>query len=183
MKFLSVSFTFTFLIFYSYCFGTASADTCRIDPWIGTWSGTLEIYNSKGKTQEVPMKVNHFLTDTIGTYGWFLIYGEEETGTRSYFLKTVDEKKGHYIVDEKNSIFLDEFMIGNKMISSFEVEGSLITSIYTLLKDGNMTFEIIFGNNENPTESGDTLNQDEEIPQVYSYMMKGYQKAHLVKEN
>ena len=141
MKFHSLSLLFFFLFTCFNCYSNEVIDSSKIDPWLGTWSGMLEIFNSSGKTQTIPMKIKHFSTDTIGTYGWYLVYGEEATGTRSYFLKTVDEASGHYQVDEKNTILLDEFMIGNKMISNFEVSGSIITSVYTLLDNGNMTLK------------------------------------------
>ncbi len=163
--------------------GSMDTDTTRITPWLGEWEGTLYIYKNNEKPKEVKMEVRHFTTDTLGTYGWFLIYGEDKiAGRRSYFLKTIDEDKGHYTVDEKNSIFLDTYMIGNKMISTFDVEGSLISSIYTLLNKEEMMFEIIYSNTNDANISGGSEVEDEEIPKVLSYKVGTYQKAILKKK-
>lgn len=161
-------------------FGLSKVDTNSIDPWIGEWVGSLEIYNTKGLAQTLNMRVKHFKTDTAEVFGWYLIYGDDlEKGTRAYYLKTINEEEGHYQVDEKNSIFLDTYMIGNKMISTFDVDGSLISSIYTLMDDGDMMFEILYANTKNANESGDTTYEGEDIPLVLSYKAGGYQKAIL----
>lgn len=159
-----------------------NSPTDPLEKWMGNWQGTLQIYNHNGLTQTVPMQVRNFYTDTIGTYGWYLIYGDVETGTRAYYLKTVDKEKGDYIIDEKNSILLQAQLIHNKMISTFEIQNNLITSIYTLLEDGKMEFEIFFSDTQSIAESGNTLFDEEEIPLVKSFPIGGYQKAILYKE-
>ncbi len=162
---------------------SASIDSSKLDMWLGKWEGQLEIFNHTGLTQTVPMAIHHFKTDTLDTYGWFLIYGEdEEAGTRPYFLKVIDENKGHYQIDEKNSILINEYMIGNKMISNFEVMGTLISTVYTLQENGDIIFEIIFSMTDQPTITGDQIFNEEEIPKVNSYLVGGYQKAILKKK-
>ncbi len=152
------------------------SDSSKLSHWMGKWEGTLMIYSATKPIKEVPMKIWNFETDTIGTYGWYLIYGEdEEKGTRPYFLKTISTETGHYQVDEKNGIILDSYLIGDKMISTFDVQGSLISSIYTLETDGRMTFEILFGKSDDPNITGGK----DDIPSVESYKMGGYQKAVL----
>lgn len=169
-----------FYILVTPSIGSAQSESADpISPWIGEWSGTLEIMKSDGSKQEVPMKVKHFTTDTVDTYGWFLIYGEdEEKGTRAYYLKAKDKSSGHYVVDEKNGIFLDTYLIGNKMVSTFLVQHSLITSVYTLEEDGGMKFEIFYSNTKDPNTSGGNT---EDIPSVESYVASTYQFARLQK--
>ena len=134
------------------------------------------MYSSSKDPATIPMKIKNFATDTVGVYGWFLIYGEdEESGTRPYYLKEVDQKNGHYIVDEKNSIVLDSYMISNKLISDFEVEGSTITSIYTLIDENTLTFEIIAGNSDAPHITGGK----DDISAVSAYLVRGYHYAEL----
>jgi hypothetical protein len=147
-----------------------------ISPWLGEWEGELIIQSTSKPLQKVPMKIMHFKTDTVGTYGWFLIYGEDETkGTRAYYLKEKNVSKGHYVLDEKNGIFLDTYLAGSKMISTFDVDGSLITSVYDLQENGNMIFEIYFGKTDDATLSGGS----EGIPIVKSFEMGGFQRAEL----
>ena len=157
-----------------------SQDSTRLDAWHGEWEGSLDIYNNQGLSQAIPMGIHHFTTESTGIYGWHIVYGEDKVeGTRAYYLNTINEREGHYQVDEKNTIYLDSYMIGNKMISTFDVKGSLITSIYTLMKDGKMRFEIIYANTKKPNESGNKMYEGENIPLVYSYKTGAYQKALL----
>lgn len=151
-------------------------DTNKIEPWLGEFQGTLHIYSSTRGPSTVPMKINNFATDTSGTYGWYLIYGEDEDmGLRPYYLKEVAPEKGHYIVDEKNSIQLDSYLIGRKLISDFEVEGSTITSIYTLVDQNTITFEIIAGNAKEVKVTGGS----QDVSPVSSYLVSAYQYAEL----
>ncbi|MBK9255214.1 MAG: hypothetical protein IPM42_06990 [Saprospiraceae bacterium] len=152
------------------------------DDWLGVWSGTLEIYNQTGLVQKIPMKAEHLVTDTTGVYIWSLVYGEDTIkGRRNYFLKTVDAEKGHYVVDEKNGIFLDSYVIGNKLISNFEVSGNHLVSTYTLERE-KILFEIFVSDNKSIRVSGGNLHHDEEIPEVFSFRSKVYQKAILYKK-
>jgi len=154
----------------------AKVDTSKIEPWLGEFAGILTMYSTTKAPSTIPMSIKNFATDTLGTYGWFLIYGEDEkSGTRSYYLKEVDAAKGHYVVDEKNSILLDSYLIGNKLISNFEVEGVSITSIYTLLDKDTISFEIIAGKSDNPNITG---GQDE-ISTVTVNSVSGYHYGKL----
>ncbi len=152
------------------------------EDWLGYWEGELSIYNQKGLSQKIPMALDHKSTDTLGTYGWAIIYGEDvEAGRRDYYLKEIDKDKGHYVTDEKNGILLDAFLLNNRLSSTFEVEGTLITSSY--IREGdNMIFEIYVGDTNNPKVTGDTLDIDDEIPVVNSFLSTGYHKAILRKK-
>ena len=167
----------------AFSFFSSDQDSIDMSFWMGEWIGELEIYNSSGLTQTISMKIKNFETDSIGVYGWHLIYGmDEEKGTRAYYLNTIDPMKGHFQVDEKNGIFLDSYLMGNRMICTFEVEHSLITSIYTLVEDGSMLFEIIAANTKTSKVSGGSIMNQEEIPKVHSYLSSAYQRAHLHKK-
>lgn len=149
--------------------------------WMGYWEGTLYIYNANGDIKKVPMIAEHALTDTTGVYTWALIYGEDiSKGRRDYILKTKDAMKGHYVVDERNNILLDTYLIGNQMISIFDVEGTMITSIYAP-EDDKMTFTIIAGKSDSPQQSGGGSYNGEDIPLVHSYPVTAYQKGILTK--
>jgi len=152
------------------------------DDWMGYWEGTLEIFNSTGKVQEVPMVADHQKTNIEGEFVWALIYGEDKIeGRRDYLLKEIDGEKGHYTVDEKNSIFLDSYLIENKMISLFEVQGTIIQSVYTRERD-HLVFEIYAMKGDQGISSGGEVVDGEEIPEVESFPVSTYQKA-VLKQN
>ncbi len=151
------------------------------EDWLGYWKGDLHIYNESGKTMTVPMALDNALTNQDSIWTWAIIYGEDTIkGRRDYELQVVDTDKGHYVVDEKNSIFLDAFLLHNSLISTFKVGESYLQSTYEL--DGD---DMIFSINVFPEKeiriTGDTIHMGEEIPIVYSYKNSVLQKARLKK--
>jgi hypothetical protein len=152
------------------------------DDWLGKWSGTLEIYNGNSIRQKVSMTLNNQLTDSTDVFLWTIQYGDDpKTGLRDYRLRTVDSSKGHYVVDEQNSIFLDAWLAADKLISWFEVNGSVLQSVYERRED-HMIFEISVTDNTPIRLSGNTTFDNEEIPEVKSYKLKNYQRAILSKQ-
>lgn len=151
------------------------------DDWLGYWEGELHIYNETGRTMTVPMALDNAVTDVDSVWTWAIIYGEDTVaGRRDYELKVVDVSKGHYLVDEKNSILLDAYLLSNSLISTFNVAGNVIQSSYEL--DGDeMLFSIQMFNDNPIRTTGDTIHDGEEIPIVNSYRNSVLQKARLKK--
>ena len=65
-------------------------------------------------------------TDTAGIYTWQLIYGNKGEDNRPYLLRLVDSAKGHWQVDERNGIILDQYIVGNRFTSAFTVQTTTI---------------------------------------------------------
>jgi hypothetical protein len=115
--------------------------------------------------------------DTTGHYTWQIIYGENNSDNRPYVLKPVDTAKGHWIVDEKNGIILDQYWVGDRFTSAFTVLNSTIVDCYRIEgKKLIAEFYSFSAQSINTTGKG-----NEEIPYVYSYSAKSYQKAVLRK--
>ncbi len=149
--------------------------------WLGYWEGELSIYNHSGKTMTIPMALDNGITDNDSTWRWAIIYGEDTiSGRRDYELKVVDASKGHYIVDEKNSIFIDAYLLDNNLVSTFNVAGNFIQSNYELVGE-EMAFSIHMFNDKEVSTTGDTIYNGEEIPIVKSYQNTVWQKARLKK--
>ena len=149
--------------------------------WLGYWEGELNIYNHTGKTMTIPMAIDNASTDNDSIWTWAIIYGEDTiAGRRDYELNVVDASKGHYLIDEKNSILLDAFLLDNSLVSTFNVSGSVIQSSYELNGE-EMLFSIQMYNEQSIRETGDTISDGEEIPLVKSYQNKVWQKARLKK--
>jgi hypothetical protein len=152
------------------------------DDWIGKWAGNLNIYQGQKIAQTLPMQLIIEPLDSVDHYSWSIIYGEDTiAGLRPYTLKTIDKAKGHYIIDEHNSILLDAYVHAQSLFSHFDVMGSYLTSIYSR-KENDLIFEIIV-NKSNPSRTtGGTNSNGEEIPIVNAYPIVGYQRAILKKQ-
>lgn len=149
--------------------------------WLGYWEGELNVYDHAGKKMSIPMALDNAPTDNDSTWIWAIIYGEDTiAGRRDYQLKLLDYEKGHYAVDEKNSILIDAFVLDNSLVSTFTVAGNFIQSRYELHGD-EMIFSIQMFRDEKIRISGDTIYNGEDIPLVECYRNTIWQKARLKK--
>ncbi|MCG8328611.1 MAG: hypothetical protein MI974_13045 [Chitinophagales bacterium] len=149
--------------------------------WEGNWTGRLEIFSPKGKEQEIPMEL-HILPLDSNQYSWNIIYGEDkEDGLRAYILKTEDPDRGWYTIDEQNGIILDAILISGKLYSRFDVMGSMLLSTVEMI-DNELHYEIISGNMDPLRTTGDTVFEEEAIPEVSSYPIVVRQFAVLRRE-
>lgn len=150
--------------------------------WQGVWTGTLEIRNAKGLAQTLPMELHISPIENSQSYTWWIIYGEDKIkGKRAYELQTVDKDKGIYVVDEKNTIKLESYLIGEKLISYYSVEGTVI--IVTNDRRGDeMIFEIIAGSDIPVSVTGGMMHEGEDIPEVKTFPIKVQQKAILRRQ-
>lgn len=146
--------------------------------FVGHWKGQLQWYQAgKKQPQKVSMQLIIQPADTAGQYAWQLVYGEKGQDNRPYLLKPVDTAKGHWVVDEKNGIFLDMYWVGNRLHSAFTVENATIVNNYWL--DGGKLMIEFFTLSAKPVRTSG--NGTEDSPKVDSYPVRGFQKAVLVK--
>ncbi len=149
--------------------------------WQGEYSGTLVISKAQGVVQEIPMRMIIKPTDSANIVTWNIIYGADSIkGLRGYVLRTVDFKKGLYILDEKNSIAMESYLIGNKLFNNYAVEGNALLTTTEKVGD-SLIFEIIFGKEAPVSTSGGEKVKAENIPLVKSFPVLLTQKAILKK--
>lgn len=163
------------------------ADTTQVDSfpasWCGYWVGDLEIIGPQGTLQTLPIAYDIQATENDSTYTWAIIYGDDvEAGKRDYRLIVKDRSKGHYIVDELNSIIIDSYLINNELISWFEVEDNLLSTSLAM-KNEKLHHKIVFTKKSNATKSGNTIIRNDTIPKVTSYALYNIQSAVLTKKN
>jgi len=121
--------------------------------------------------------------DSSDNYIWAIIYGEDKVaGRRAYELEIVDPEKGLYVVDEKNTIKLESYLIANKLICRFEVEGTYLISTYELAGD-KMIFEIIAGSATAVSATGGEVFEGEEIPVVNTFPVNVVQRGILKRSD
>lgn len=149
--------------------------------WIGNYKGNLQIYSVDSIAMNLEMKLN-IAKKTDSIYNWTIIYdfkGKEDI--RAYELNIIDTKKGHYLIDEKNTIKIDAFYRNKIFTSFFKVMNSYIVATYTKDND-NIVFEIISATDKNTTTTGNSTFKGEEIPEVITYFVNGRQKGVLIKQ-
>lgn len=121
------------------------------DAYLGTWKGVLRMEPAGA---EVPMTLRlgpAISKDSV--YEYVLTYHGKTEDVRRYELHVTDKRRGFFSVDEKNSIVLNERLIGNKLISIFTVEGSAL--LITLeLKENEIVFEVVSWPANDPKTSG-----------------------------
>jgi len=120
--------------------GDAPKPTLPTD-WDGEWKGKLQIMPLNGEKHETVMEL-HIAPMKVGKgYSWKIIYGEgKKQQARNYEL-IPQEKANHFVIDEKNGLLIDSFLVGSTMHSQFQVADSLIPVRYEL-KGEILTFSL-----------------------------------------
>jgi len=174
-------YLFDFCCFYIFLIGfQAFSQQSFPESWEGNYKGELQIFGVDSVNMKLTMKLAiHKKTDSA--YQWKMIYdfqGKEDVG--DYELKIVEKLTGHYVIDELNTIVIDGFYRSGIFTSFFKVMDSFIISTYTKVND-DLIFEIISANGKNPTITGNQKFNDEDIPEVKTFLVNGRQKAILKK--
>jgi hypothetical protein len=153
--------------------------------WAGDWSGTLQIYTAKGLAQSVPMtiEIHPIDTSTEGRYTFGLIYSSKEQDWRPYELVPVSPEKGIWKVDEKNSIVMESYLYGPKLLCLFTVQGSRILCTYEKTDTNTLVFEVMAGAENPVSTTGKTEQAGEQIPEVNTYPFSAFQRAVLTRDS
>lgn len=117
--------------------------------------------------------------DSAGAYTWQIVYGQATEDNRPYLLRPRDPAAGHWVIDERNGILLDQFWVGQKFCGAFTVQNSTIVNNYWM-EEGMLMVEF-FSIGAKPLVT--TGNGTAESPKVDSYRVGSYQKAVLRKIN
>ncbi len=155
------------------------------ESWLGNYKGELNIYGVDSVKMNATMNLGIQKTANDSVFDWTITYemnGKKDV--RAYSLVVVDRVKGHFQIDEKNSIVIDGYLHNTNVFTSFfKVMTSYIVATYTKNKDGTLTFEIIVGKTEPISTTGNTKQKDEDVPEVTTYPVIGRQKAMLKRVN
>lgn len=108
--------------------------------WQGLWAGTCRSIRPGGPAQEFKTSLNIRPISADGRrYSWTLTYGAvggRERQVRSYEIVAVDPARGHYLIDEKNGLKLDAYMVANQIFMPFAIGRVLITAKYVRMNGG-----------------------------------------------
>lgn len=176
MKLILKLFLFFFFSFLTY--GQQSFPAS----WVGEYKGKLLIYGVDSVRMSADMELKIAKTQNDSVFDWTIIYDfKDKRDVRAYSLILVDRQKGHYKIDEKNTILIDSYLYNNSIFTSyFKVTNNYIISSYTK-KGNNIVFEIISSKTEPVSSTGNNKYKDEDIPEVQSFIVNGRQKAILEK--
>ena len=163
------------VLLFLYCYGgnILSAQTpghSFPSDWFGKWEGTLEIFSGPNLVDSIPMTLEIDSLQSSQAIKYFITYGEGEDALRPYYLYAVDTANGHYRLDENNGIVIDMYVLGNQLVSHFEVMNSYIqTASYR--SGADLHYLIYSGSMESSSISGDTIIGSDTIPpvQIISY--------------
>ncbi|RYZ26359.1 MAG: hypothetical protein EOO10_15785 [Chitinophagaceae bacterium] len=144
--------------------------------FIGHWEGTLNWYQAGKKVpQKVKMQLIIRPADSSNTYTWQIIYGAKGEDNRPYILRPADTAKGHWQIDERNGIIIDQYFIGNRFTSAFTVQTTTIVDSYW--REGEDLVAEFYGLTAKPVNTSGAGTEDS--PKVDSYGTKSYQRAIL----
>ena len=145
--------------------------------WVGHYAGKLNIISADSTIQvEMELTISH--PDALGMYPWTLRYGEDDI--RFYGLEVIDATKGHYTIDEYNSIKLDAYLKGNHFISEFEVMGNRLTFHYERVPGGIEIRVYASPQSSAKVTGGEIIGQDT-VPLVTSFPNLSFQQGYLRK--
>jgi hypothetical protein len=145
--------------------------------FIGKWKGTLTWNRPAKAPEQFTMRLNIQPADS-GRFTWQIIYGDDQKDNRPYLLVPVDTANGHWQIDERNTIVLDGYFLGNSFTSVFSVSGNTILSKYQLTHEGLLvSFTTIA-----VKPIGSTGGTSKEIPPVDIYQIRSVQTGLLTKQ-
>lgn len=162
---------------------TASfAQATLSEAWFGDWSGELNLFGPTGPTQTLGMELHiKQAQDSTHHYDWTIVYIPADTSKpvdrRAYELIGLTDAPNHFVIDEKNSIFLDCYLYDQVMTSFFRVNSSMIIINYAYLGGDSMRVEIFPATTEHTRVSGEEL----EDLMVEAYPQTGYHRAILYR--
>jgi hypothetical protein len=157
----------------------ASAQLPRFpEDWYGDWKGRLVIWQASAPRDTLGISLRIAPSDTPEVWNWTLTYHlDTADDVRAYRLIVKDRARGHYAIDEQNSIILDTYQFGNLISSQFSVQGTMIV-VNERLEGDQMLFEIFSSSLNRPFESGQEV---KDFGPVLAYPVSGYHRAVLTR--
>lgn len=180
---------FSVLIFSACFVNKQITDTSNLDnqtnpnfvfpfDWIGEYEGNLLIVDAKNDTSSVQMTLKIDYPDASGFYPWTITYDGKDR--RYYGLEAINPEKGHYRIDEFNSIKIDAFLRSNHLISKFRVMNSDLLIDYERVAGGIIVTLYINPVNPMNTTGGEIIGGST-VPSVESWSFDVFQTALLKK--
>ena len=171
------------LLFYLFLPLFSVAQSSFPENWLGSYKGELFIFAVDSVKMKLQMELKIDRTQLDSIYDWQMTYDHKgKRDIRPYSLVVVNPEKGHYKIDERNSIVIDSYLFNDSiLISYFMVEESVIIVSYEK-QDDNLIFELISSKSVAVSITGDQIVHEEKISKVETYPVVGRQRAVLIKQ-
>ena len=143
MKFLLLS------LFVSTVFLQASAQELFPEKCLGTWRGTMHIWQQGHLRDSVPVV---FTVKALGAESWTWkteYLSKNMPMTKDYVLRLKDREKLIFITDEGDGVQLTDYQMGDELYSVFETAGFLLTARYERQGE-TLVFEVSSGKKQDP---------------------------------
>ncbi|MTB51147.1 hypothetical protein [Lewinella sp. W8] len=168
-------------VLFLLCGGALGAQVLP-DSWHGQWRGTVDIWSYGVKVDSFPMAL------TIRPEGdrWQFVINyrrnPDQPDVRRYQLVALDGEKGHFAIDEQNSILLDTYLVDDCLLNVFAGMGSSLQT--RICHEGDFLSYEITSNFDAPerVSGGEVMGQDT-VPEIRSYTVYNQMKARLRKDN
>lgn len=147
--------------------------------WNGFWKGACTTTYADGQKLSYTMGLRIAPIEGRNANRWTITYKSSEMNqTRSYEILAVDAENGYFQIDERNSILLDTYLIGDTLHSRFEVEGKNLESTYRVTSS-SIEVTMISSSTKPKTKSGGENGTSE----VVSFEHLSVQRASLERVN
>ena len=101
--------------------------------WRGTWTGPARAGPPpSGDRHSLTMELHVEPIDGRDAWTWTIVYtgGDGKRQERRYELLPVDPAKGHWKIDEKNSIVIDAWLVADTLYSRFSLGDKTLEAHY-----------------------------------------------------
>lgn len=154
--------------------------------WVGKWRGSLNVWTMPNRYQRIPMVIEIKPTADTSRYSLITSFGADTLkGGANYEIVRVNPQRGIYQIDQKNSVKMDAFFIGNRLVCEFVAGGVRFITSYERQGE-NMIFEVISGRDAYTSTSGggkapNAAPDAKPLPVVQSFPMSAWQRAILTR--
>lgn len=164
MKFLLLS------LIVSSVFLQAQAQQLFPEKCLGTWRGTMQIWQQGQLRDSVPVV---FTVKALGADSWTWkteYMSPKMPMTKDYVLRLKDREKLIFVTEEGEGVELADYQSGDKLYSVFETAGFLLTASYERLGEA-LVFEVSSGKKLGPP-----------VKDITSYSTSSVQRVVLVRD-
>lgn len=175
-------FFISWILLMSICFVAHANESKLPADWDGVWKGMTVIDKATGTPEQVAMELHVSAIPGSNSKSWKILYGTgPQQTTRNYEIAPVANQPNHFIIDEKNGLFIDNQLIGNVLYSSFLVNGNLVSTRFELKKDQILVEITMFDSNDARKSKLNQLLNGKEL-EVSAYRMKIVQHGVLTRQ-
>lgn len=148
--------------------------------WIGQWGGQCAIGSF-----EFPMKLVVETTDQDNTFQWQITYFlGQNPQVRDYTISPGEQNPNHFIIDEKNSIVINNYFMedtfSETLMSLFKVQTNIIPGQYRRMDD-QMFVTLPLFSDLSPSVSGGGVVNGFNVPKVLDWGASSLQNCILYR--